>query len=99
MSLGLYDVWYFIIGFLLANGVPHFIFGRAGKLFRSPFGQKSPPKVNVLWGLANFALATAIGLTLAYLGLYDQYSMAVLLAGFWLMALNFGFSIRRFLNE
>ena len=99
MSLNLYDAWYFIIGFLLANGVPHFVFGRTGKLFRSPFGQKSPPKVNVLWGLANFALATAIGLTLDYLSLYDQYSLALLLLGFWLMAINFGFSIRRFLNE
>ncbi len=99
MSLNLYDAWYFIIGFLLANGVPHFVFGRAGKLFRSPFGQKSLPKVNVLWGLANFVLATAIGLTLARLNLYDQYSLALLLLGFWLMAINFGFSIRRFLNE
>ena len=99
MSLDLYDVWYFVMGFLLANGVPHFVFGRAGKVFRSPFGQRSPPKTNVAWGSANFVLATVIGLALAYLGLYDSYSIALLLLGFWLMALNFGLSIKRFMNE
>ena len=99
MALSLYDAWYFVMGFLLANGVPHFTFGRAGKLFRSPFGQRSPPRVNVAWGAANFAVATLIGLALAYLGLYDSYSLVLLLLGFWLMVLNFGFSIRRFLNE
>ena len=88
-----------MMGFLLANGVPHFIFGRAGKLFRSPFGQRSPPRVNVIWGSANFAMATFIGLALAYLGYYDAYSVAFLLFGFWLMVLWFGVSIRRFLNE
>ena len=87
------------MGFLLANGVPHFVFGRAGKIFRSPFGQRSPPRVNVAWGLANFLLATAIGAALAYLDLYDSYSLLILLLGFWLMALNFGFSIKRFMNE
>lgn len=99
MAPGLYDIWYFVVGFLLANGVPHFVFGRAGKLFRSPFGRRSPPRVNVAWGAANFGLATAIGLALAYLDLYDSYSLALLLLGFWLMALNFGVSIKRFLND
>lgn len=50
MALDLFDVWYFIVGFLLCNGVPHFVFGSAGRVFRSPFGQRSPPRVNVLWG-------------------------------------------------
>lgn len=99
MSLDLYDVWYFVMGFLMANGVPHFVFGRAGKIFRSPFGQRSPPKTNVAWGGANFVLATVIGLALAYMRLYDSYSIVFLLLGFWLMVLNFGFSIKRFLNE
>jgi cobalamin biosynthesis protein CobD/CbiB len=99
LSLDLYDVWYFVMGFLMANGVPHFVFGRAGKIFRSPFGQRSPPKTNVAWGAANFALATVIGLALAYLGLYDSYSIVLLLLGFWLMVLNFGLSIKRFLND
>ena len=99
MALDLYDAWYFIMGFLLANGVPHFIFGRAGKIFRSPFGQRSPPRVNVAWGAGNLLLATAVALALGYLNLYDSYSLVLLLLGFWLMVLNFGFSIKRFLNE
>ena len=99
MVLDLYDAWYLVIGFLLANGVPHFVFGRAGKIFRSPFGQRSQPRVNVAWGAANFGAATLIGVVLAILGLYDSYSLILLLLGFWLMALNFGFSIKRFLNE
>lgn len=99
VSPGLFDVWYFAVGFLLGNGMPHFAFGRGGKVFRSPFGQRSPPRVNVLWGLTNFCLATILGLLLAYLDLYDPYSLVFLLGGFWLMVLQFGLGIRRFLND
>lgn len=99
MAFDLYLIWYLIIGFLLANGVPHFVFGVAGKVFRSPFGQRSPPKVNVLWGLSNFAVATIIGVALAFLGDYDSYSLAVLLLGFWLTMIMFGIRIKRFLND
>jgi hypothetical protein len=99
LALDIYDAWYFIMGLLLANGVPHFVFGRAGKVFRSPFGQRSPPRINVAWGAANFGLATAIGLAVGFLGLYDSYSLVFLLLGFWLMTINFGFSIKRFLND
>ena len=60
MAFQLFLIWDFIIGLLLGNGVPHFIFGAAGKIFRSPFGKKSKPKVNVFWGLSNFVLATII---------------------------------------
>ncbi len=99
MALGLFDAWYFIIGFLLGNGVPHFAFGAAGKVFRSPFGQRSSPRTNVLWGLSNFVAATVIALGLAALGLYDSYSLAALLVGFWLLILMFGMRIRKFLND
>ncbi|HZW84446.1 MAG TPA: hypothetical protein VFE91_00900 [Nitrososphaerales archaeon] len=99
MSLNLFDVWYFVMGFLLGNGFPHFVFGRAGKIFRSPVGQRSSPKVNVIWGLTNFLTATLIALGLVYFSLYDTYSLAFLLVGFWLMVLMFGTSIKRFLNE
>ncbi len=99
MTIDLFDAWYFGIGFLLANGVPHFVFGRAGKIFRSPFGQRSQPRVNVMWGTANFITATVIGSAVTYLGLYDSFSILSLLLGFWLMALWFGVSIRRFLSE
>jgi cobalamin biosynthesis protein CobD/CbiB len=95
----IYDAWYLIIGFLLANGVPHFVFGRAGKVFRSPFGQRSAPSVNVIWGASNFLAATIIAAALVFLNLYDSYSLAFLLLGFWLVVLMFGTGIRRFLND
>jgi hypothetical protein len=92
-------VWYFVIGFLLGNGVPHFVFGAAGRVFRSPFGQKSSPRTNVLWGLSNILAATIISGVLAALDLYSNYSLAFLLIGFWLMMLMFGTGIKRFLND
>ena len=87
------------MGFLLGNGVPHFAFGAAGKVFRSPFGQRSSPRTNILWGLSNFVAATIIAVCLAALNLYDSYSLVALLIGFWLMMLMFGTRIKRFLNE
>jgi hypothetical protein len=79
--------------------MPHFAFGSAGKIFRSPFGQKSPPRTNVIWGLANFVLATIISAGLIALKIYSNYAMIALLIGFWLMVLMFGTGIKRFLNE
>ena len=97
--MDLFLIWYFVMGFLLGNGVPHFAFGAAGKVFRSPFGQKSSPRTNVLWGLSNFVAATIIAASLAVMNLYDSYSLVALLIGFWLMMLMFGTRIKRFLNE
>jgi hypothetical protein len=68
-------------------------------VFRSPFGQKSSPRTNILWGLSNIAVATVVAAALAALDLYSNYSMAVLLIGFWLMMLMFGTGIKRFLND
>jgi hypothetical protein len=99
MASQLFLIWYFLIGGLLGNGVPHFVFGAAGKTFRSPFGQRSKPRVNVLWGLSNFLLATMISIGLIAFDLYDGYSLIALLAGFGLMMLMFGTGIKRFLNE
>jgi hypothetical protein len=99
LALELFQVWYFVLGFLLGNGVPHFAFGSAGKVFRSPFGEKSSPRVNIAWGLSNFVAATLIALALAYLGLYDFWSLPVLLLGFWLMMLMFGTGMKRFITE
>jgi hypothetical protein len=99
LSLQLFLIWYFIVGFLLGNGVPHFAFGAAGKIFRSPFGQRSSPKTNILWGLSNFVLATIICAGLAALSLYSAYALPALLLGFWLMMLMFGTGIKRFLSE
>jgi hypothetical protein len=99
LALQLFLIWYFIIGFLLANGVPHFVFGAAGKVFRSPFGQKSSPRTNVLWGLSNLVAATVIVVGLLALNLYSDYDLVALLAGFWLTMLMFGTGIKRFLND
>jgi len=99
LALQLFLVWYFVIGFLLGNGVPHFVFGVAGKIFRSPFGQKSPPRTNIIWGLSNFIAATIISIGLSVLNLYSNYDLVILLVGFWLTVLMFGTGIKRFLSE
>jgi cobalamin biosynthesis protein CobD/CbiB len=99
MALQLFLIWYFLVGFLLGNGVPHFVFGAAGKVFRSPFGQRSSPKTNVLWGLSNFVAVTVIVAGLVALNLYSDYALFVLLLGFWLTMLMFGTGIKRFLSE
>lgn len=99
MGADLFLVWYLVVGFLLGNGVPHFAFGASGKIFRSPFGQRSTPRTNVLWGLSNFIVATVIACALAYLGYYDPFSLPVLLLGFWLVMLMFGTRIRKFLGD
>jgi hypothetical protein len=99
LALQLFLIWYFIIGFLLGNGMPHFAFGSAGKIFRSPFGQRSSPRTNVIWGLSNFILATIIAAGLIASNLYSNYAWIALLLGFWLMVLMFGTGIKRFLNE
>lgn len=98
MALELFLIWYFIMGFLLGNGVPHFVFGAAGKIFRSPFGQKSKPMVNIAWGLSNFVAATIIVIGLFALNLYSIYAFPVMLLGFWLTMLMFGLGIKSFLN-
>jgi len=95
----LFLIWYLVLGFLLGNGVPHFTFGAAGKVFRSPFGQKSSPRTNILWGLSNFVGATIIAVGLIALNLYSSYALVALLIGFWLTMLMFGTGIKRFLNE
>ena len=58
---------YFFAGAFLANGVPHFVHGIAGKRFESPFAPpaglgESSPLVNVIWGVVNFS----IGYTLIF---------------------------------
>ena len=99
MALELFLFWYFVVGFLLGNGMPHFAFGAAALVFRSPFGQRSSPRTNILWGLSNFVAATVICAALAALGDYDSYSLAVLLLGFWLTTVVFRVRIKQFLND
>jgi len=54
--------WLFCAGLFAANGIPHFVFGIAGREFHTPFFyrlfRKVPtPLFNVIWGLLNFILA------------------------------------------
>ena len=73
---------YIVAGAFLANGVPHFVMGISGSKFQSPFAKppgvgESSPLVNVLWGMANFA----IGYILIYWvgGVVCGFSLPVLL--------------------
>jgi hypothetical protein len=64
---------YFVAGLFLANGVPHFVNGISGRRFQSPFASppgvgESPPLVNVLWGLFNFAVGYVL---LTQIGAFD----------------------------
>jgi hypothetical protein len=55
---------YFFAGVFLANGMPHFIQGIRGKKFQTPFakpwGSESSAVVNVIWGIVNFIIASAL---------------------------------------
>ena len=56
--------WYFYLleflaGAFLANSVPHTVNGISGAPFQTPFAKppgvgESSPRVNVIWGFANF---------------------------------------------
>lgn len=92
-------VWYFVIGNLLANGMPHFIWGRSGVVARSPFGEQTAPSVNLAWGLANFVAGTGLVMWRTQKEAPRRRSMIALLLGFWSIVAMFGAAIRRFVNE
>lgn len=92
------SLWYLLIGFLLGNGMPHFLFGSAGKIFRTPFGKDSSPRMNVSWGLFNFILATALVWWRVSVESLQIFDFVFLLTGFWLVVLMFGLSLRSFIS-
>ena len=47
----------FVAGILAAVGVPYFIKGITGEKHSTPFGPKSNPVVNVIWGALCLGLA------------------------------------------
>jgi hypothetical protein len=64
---------YFFAGIFGANFVPHFVAGVLGRELQTPFAKPpfqglSPPRVNVLWALANLALAYSL---LAFVGEFE----------------------------
>lgn len=93
------SLWYLLIGFLLGNGMPHFLFGSAGKIFRTPFGKNSSPRMNVSWGLCNFILATALVWWRVSVQPPEAFDLSLLLIGFWLVVIMFGLSLRRFISN
>lgn len=92
-------IWYFVIGNLLANGMPHFIWGRSGVVARSPFRQRTAPVLNLGWGLANFVAATALVGWRMRTEAPSRRSMIALLLGFWSTVGMFGAAMGRFVNE
>jgi hypothetical protein len=55
----------FVAGLLFGNGIPHFVHGVSGEDFHTPQVHRLAPGlpspiVNVLWGLANFAVAIGL---------------------------------------
>lgn len=93
------SLWYLLIGFLLGNGMPHFLFGSAGKIFRTPFGKESSPRMNVGWGLCNVILATVLVWWRLSAESPEPRDFAFLFVGFWLVVIMFGFFLRRFVTS
>ncbi|MFJ3385247.1 MULTISPECIES: hypothetical protein [unclassified Curtobacterium] len=53
-------VLFAVAGLALLNGMPHFVAGSAGLVFRTPFGRYSSARTNVVWGMANFVIAIGL---------------------------------------
>lgn len=83
--------WHLAAGFFFSNGMPHFVAGAAGKHFRSPLGANSSARVNVVWGLMNFMLGTAL---LLWLGVDAPWQS--FLVAYWLVVAMFGFGMKHF---
>lgn len=84
-------VAYFFAGVFLANGVPHYVLGAAGRKFPSPFANppgkgESSALLNVIWGLGNFS----VGYLLLQVGTFTSgftYSMLAFAVGILLMSI------------
>jgi TM2 domain-containing membrane protein YozV len=93
-------IGYFMGGAFLANALPHLMAGVAGQPLQSPFASPpfkglSSPIVNVVWALANLAIAY---LLLGHIGSFRWQSwshFALCFAGFSAMALQCARSFAR----
>jgi hypothetical protein len=84
---------HFFGGVFLANALPHLIAGVSGLPLQTPFASPpfrglSSPIVNVLWALANLALAYLLLVRVQPLDLHSVPDAAVTFLGFGLMALQ-----------
>ena len=77
---------YFFGGAFLANAIPHFVSGTMGRPFQSPFAKPpgqglSSPRVNVLWGSSNLAVAYLLLCQVGAFELRDPAHAAAAAAG------------------
>jgi hypothetical protein len=85
-----HDLAYFFGGAFLANAVPHYVSGMMGRPFQSPFAKPSgkglsSSTVNVLWGIANLAIAYGLVLRVGQFDLRVTDQIASLGLGLLLM--------------
>lgn len=84
------------VGFLLLNGMPHFLAGCAGVPLKSPFGHPSRPRTNVAWGGANLVVATGIVVVHLFLDSPSRQDLIGLLVGAAVAAIHFGTRAKTF---
>lgn len=87
---------YVLIGFLLANGLPHLTAGAGSIPFRSPMCRNSKPKINVGWGLVNLIAALILFTWRISVDTAAHGQMVALLAGIVLGYAMFGFAANFF---
>jgi hypothetical protein len=83
---------HFLGGACVANALPHLGAGIAGKPLESPFGSPpfkglSSPRTNVVWALANLALAYVLLVRIGPFDLSHWRDASVAFGGFGSMAL------------
>lgn len=91
--------WFILLGFLFSNGMPHFLFGVAGKKFRSPLGANSAPGVNVGWGLINFVAGTGVAWWRVGLASPTLVDAANFLVAYWVVVAMFGLFMDHFRGD
>lgn len=82
---------YFFAGAFIANSIPHYVMGTAGRRFPTPFSVppgtgESSAMVNVLWGMGNFI----VGYLLLSVGVFSHslgWSLLAFALGAVLMSL------------
>jgi len=97
----LHDLSYFFGGMLLANAVPHFVWGISGRPFQTPFARPrgeglSSSTVNVLWGFVNIVLAYALVVRVGNFDVRDAQTMIALGLGAFVLSLAMAKHFGRF---
>lgn len=95
-----HDVARFFGGVFFANALPHLVAGVSGRSFPTPFATPpfrgpSSPVVNVLWALANLAVAYALLVRVGSLEPRSMSQVATTAVGFGLASLGIARSTGR----